>query len=232
MYFQKLTPILILTALSLSGCASTSTQMVNENGQAVNCGASGFGLIGAPAALVMTQNCIDKHKAAGYREAGEPPTTTQTKPAQTNAPTLNPVTVSSKDNHFKITLPAGWVQTTPTGNQQLTVKNPTADVHMLITTANLADVTDWRVFAETQRKRLASNLSQSTTSEVENVKINGAEALRADISGTLKSGLKVHYLGTIIKTDKQIIQVLAWSVASKFSENRKEFEKIASSIEF
>ena len=227
-------PIVIIVA----GCASTSTQMVNDKGQVGNCGAWGFGIIGAPAALISTQNCIEKYQAAGFREAGSPqPAGAGSPSAQTpsnNAQVLptTPTTMLSKDGSFKITLPAGWIQAPPPfPSQQLFAKNSLIDAGLLMTSVNSADVQDWQAYAESQRVKMIGNLSQSTSSEIRKIKVNGFDALQADIGGTLKSGVKIHYLGTFIKTDKQFIQLLTWCFESRFSANRAEFESLPAGLQ-
>ena len=115
----------------LGGCASTSTQMVNEDGQVINCGAWGFGIIGAPVALISTQECIKKYRAAGYHEAGS-----LQSPGNTQAFAQLPgtgITLTAKDGAFKIDLPAGWVQATPPSQAyQFYAKNPTLDAGLLV----------------------------------------------------------------------------------------------------
>src|ERR1039458_5631715 len=80
-------------------CASTSTQTVNDNGQVANCGAWEFGIIGAPAALISTQNCISKYQASGFHEAGLPQVATGTQTAERTGNSLpaGPITITSKD---------------------------------------------------------------------------------------------------------------------------------------
>lgn len=231
---KTLCSLTLLPALLLiSGCASTSTQMVNDKGQVANCGASGWGWIGAPMALAMSQDCIAKYQAAGFHEAGTP-TPAGSAPATagtTMAPT-SPTTVAGKDGFFKITLPAGWMQTpSPNPSYQLAARNPAAETYLVISSVKTADITDWQTFAESMKAKLIGNLTQSTSSETAKIKINGFDALRADIGGTLKNGAKVHYLGTIIKTDQNLVYLLSWSLESKFAANRSEFEALPSALQ-
>ena len=41
----------------------------------------------------------------------------------------------------------------------------------------------------------------------------------------------MHYLGTIIKSDKNLVYLLVWCFESKFSANRSEFESLASGLQ-
>lgn len=230
---QKPFVLLTLTVLLISGCASTSTQMVNDDGQTVNCGASGFGLIGAPAALAIAQSCIDKQKAAGFREAG----TASTAHSGAGVPPLvssTPSIISSKDGSFKLALPAGWISAPPPASAvsaQIFAKQSTIDAAMMVSVVNSADVPDLQVYAEGQRTRILNAMTQSAASDLQKIKVNGFDAIRGDIGGVLKNGLKFHYLITSVKTDKKILHVIVWCVESKFSANRSEFEQLSSGLQ-
>jgi len=65
-FAAKITTIAI--SIFIMGCASVSTVMKHPDGRSVNCSASGFGIIGAPAALGMRADCIRKYKELGYIE--------------------------------------------------------------------------------------------------------------------------------------------------------------------
>jgi hypothetical protein len=58
----------------LGGCTATNVQMANNKGQTARCSMFGAGLLGAPAAVLMTQSCVDEYKKQGYHEvpAGPP----------------------------------------------------------------------------------------------------------------------------------------------------------------
>lgn len=225
---------ILLFLFFATGCASTSTQMINDKGQVANCGAWGFGIIGAPAALISTQNCIAKYQVAGFRESGSSQLgatgspTAQVSASSVQAATTTPTTMSGKDDSFKITLPAGWIQAPPpSASQQLFARNLVIDAGLLVSSISTADVQDWQVYAESLRVKLVGNLTQSTSSETQKIKVNGLDALQSDTSGTLKNGVKIHYLGTIIKSDKKIVYLLALCFESKFSANRSELESLA-----
>lgn len=59
--------IISLALLTISGCVSQSTVLVNDKGQAIACNNSGWGVIGAPVAAAQHSNCLKRAQAAGYR---------------------------------------------------------------------------------------------------------------------------------------------------------------------
>ncbi|MHA6845827.1 hypothetical protein [Ralstonia syzygii] len=197
----------------------------------------GFTIIGYP---IGRQHNIDNQRASYarcMRDRGYDytPPTEDASGAPQHVP-ASPVTVSAKDGSFKITLPPGWMQTVPgpTGDPsiQLTAKNPVADAYLLIGSVSATDIQDWQAYADSLRAKLIHGIAQGTSTEIEKIKVNDFDALRTEITGTLKSGVNVHYLGTVIKSSKTIVYVLAWSVESKFASNRSEFAQLASAIHF
>ena len=144
---------------------------------------------------------------------------------------ITPTTVAGKDGFFKITLPAGWATVTPPNpSYQLAARNPDAETYLVVSSVKTADIADWQAFTETLKGKLIGNLTQSTSSETVKIRVNGFDALRADIAGTLKNGARVHYLSTVVKTDQNLVYLLSWSLESKFASNRSEFETSRTSV--
>ncbi|WP_146187775.1 hypothetical protein [Limnohabitans sp. T6-5] len=225
-------PAFIAISFFLSGCVSRSIQMINDNGHAANCEASGIGIIGAPAAYAMTEECINKYKQAGYREA-DAPKISQTTATSTQSTPIAPLSFSSKDQTFKITLDSGWMPLlVPNQSPQLSLKNPTADTYLIINTNNISDISDWGAYSENTKTRLTGNLTNSTFSDFEKIKVNGFDALQGEIGGTLKNGLKVRYVLTTLKTNEKIIQILTWTTESRFNQVKRDLQNIPNNLSF
>ena len=231
--FCKLkTVTLISLSFILGGCVSRSVQMVNDSGQAANCGSAGLGLIGAPVAYAMTEDCINKYKVAGYREAGSPPISSVT-PNTAPIAAQSPSTFTSKDESFKISLYSGWIPLSlPNQSPQLSLKNIANDTYLIVNSNNLSDVSDWTLFAENAKAKFVNNLTDSSTTPYEKLKIGEFDALRAEIGGTLKNGLKVRYLNTVLKTDKKIIYFVSWTTESRFPLVKNELSNIPYGLKF
>jgi hypothetical protein len=63
--------IIFVVAL-LSGCASPSQWMVNDQGQKYRCASTGFGVIGIIAAKHSEKTCVDDYEKVGYQEMADP----------------------------------------------------------------------------------------------------------------------------------------------------------------
>jgi hypothetical protein len=80
------------------------------------------------------------------------------------------------------------------------------------------------------RGKLANSLQDVSNPELVKIKVNGLDALRAEISGSTKAGIKVHYLTTVIKSSDRLIYVVSWSPESRFSLLKAEFESLANAV--
>lgn len=144
-----------------------------------------------------------------------------------------PTTMLSKDGTFKITLPAEWIQAPPLSpTQQLYAKNSLIDAGLIVSSVKSTDIQDWETYVKSQQAKMVSAFVQSSSSEFRQIKVNGFDGLQTDIAGTLKNGLKIHYLSTFIKTGNQHITFLTWCVESQFASNRSKFEAQLASLEF
>jgi len=65
---KKLFALLLFMSFLFTGCAIVSTNMQHPDGRRLECRASGFGWIGAPAALIMRHECVNNLKAQGFVE--------------------------------------------------------------------------------------------------------------------------------------------------------------------
>jgi hypothetical protein len=97
--------IILALSLLLCGCVSSTDVLVNSEGEQVECSAMGYGWVGAPAALIMKNKCMNDYKEMGYSTGGT--TSASTTASQSLEPFLlegyaNPLTVSSNDYHYLV----------------------------------------------------------------------------------------------------------------------------------
>lgn len=184
--------------------------------------------------LDRLRNCENKcsslHKKKKLQASCKEQCKESTENKSIEAVSTKPTMMLSKDESFKITLPGGWIQGTPSPSQQLVAENHLIDADLSIKSFNSADMQDWKSYLESGMAKLSGKLSQSTSYQLRKIKVNGFNALQADISGTI-DGIKAHYIVTLIKTDKKFIQLLIWCMESSFAANRKELESIASGLQ-
>lgn len=243
----------LVSALVFSACATPSQVLVRKDGSTIRCHSEGIGVIGAPAALIAQGSCISDYRALGYipieehnaakanknqpsiSESITPPlfqqTSTTPQSAQSDSLGSSPSSAKSKDGSYIFNIPRGWTQIPPPANFQnspgvIHAKNPSMDLMVLISTAENSDIQDFHAYAEFKRSEQAKKLTNPKIFDIQQQKINGLEAFRYEVTG-LVNGVNIHYLVTIMQSEKKIIMVNAWTVESKFNRNRNELERLA-----
>lgn len=143
--------------------------------------------------------------------------------------------IAAKDGSFIFTPSASWAKVPlpagVDGSMQVSALNASKDAYVYISTVNAADIQDLGAWSRVLQAKLAGALTQSSFTAFQNIKVNGVDALSAEVSG-VQGGAKFHYLLTTMKTEKYFVYVLAWSFESQFSANRTEFEQLPGSIHF
>ena len=254
---MKSSQIVFVTIAMLLGAGCVSRYALFEHPETKQqkfCVNKGWGWIGAPVAISDHNECLDQLQKQGYRKiSDEPPNKTDLYKSNTSSETklspqvlgaehpsfqnqTVPSIVTSKDGDFRVSLPDGWVQSPlpqplQKVNAQIYAENLFIDSRLLITTDNKSDIQDFQAYAESIKTSLAAGLSSTRSSEMQRMKINGYDSIRFDISGVTQ-GVKIHYLMTVLQADTKVIKLNVWTVESRFSDNRSDFEQLASGLQF
>lgn len=207
----------LAAVLVVSGCATPSTTMQNASGQTTTCASSGWGVIGTPLALASHAECVEKMQASGFRAVD----------ARIAAPKP-----SEDAANLALDLPAGWERKPLTENMAKTggsiyAINAADDIVVLVSAASREGISDLMAYAAGRRATQEGTLLNPASSDIKVSEINGRLALRFEVSGFVRGGLKVTYLHTIVEGDKQIGLVTAWTSAGTFAQKRGKLESLA-----
>lgn len=199
----------------ITGCASVSTPMKHADGRVINCSATGIGWIGAPAALVMRENCVSNARASGFVPIDE----------GVQAPASNNTTVNYS-GRVAISLPDGWVRAKPPSVYTSAIdfaKNPTYDAFLVLSFVDKKQITDVSAYADTKKAAQVSKLRDVTATKVTQMNLKGRVAYVADIVGVLPSnGTTYHFRNTVIDGDGEILMLSVWTTAANYDGNVKE----------
>lgn len=206
-----------IAASSIAGCASVSTPMKHADGRVIDCSAAGFGLIGAPAALIMRDNCVSNARANGFVPLDEGGTSPATGITKATATYLGKATIS---------LPEGWTRTTPPAVYTSVIdfaKNATYESFLLLSYIDKKQITDVSAYAETKKTAQISKLSEATFTETTKTDVKGRTAYVSDITGVLPStGTKFHFRNTIIDDGGEILMLSVWETAANYDGKVKD----------
>lgn len=218
---MKLYITTIAAASILAGCAAPSSSFQNANGQVYECSASGYGILGAPAALLSHSECERKAQEAGYRPV--------------NAASVNQTKRASNPTSIKVDWPSGWVARDITEQQSKDGVvhfglNKTSDLGAQISVISSDGIVDRMAYASSRRANQMGRLANAKGSEIVNTTVNGLDALRFEVTGNLPSGLAVTYAVTIIPGKEHIVYVNTWTTTPNFYPHRDELLRLASRV--
>jgi len=144
------------------------------------------------------------------------------------APTQYPSKIS-------LTLPVGWEQKPLT--EQMVISggvlyaiNRTTDTGALLSASKREGITDVMAFAVSRRANQANKLTDPQQSQVSELEVNGKKALRFDVTGSLKNGLKVTYMMTLIEGATEIAILNTWTAAANFEQQKEAMGLLAQNV--
>jgi hypothetical protein len=149
-----------------------------------------------------------------------------------NAAAQEPAKNTSK---IGLTLPTGWEQKTLTqqmvvGNGVLYAINRTTDTGLLLSANKREGITDLMAFAVSREGNQASRLIDPQQSQVSKIEVNGKVALRFDVAGSNKNGLKLTYMVTIIEGVTEIAILNTWTASANFEKQKEAMESLGASV--
>lgn len=149
-----------------------------------------------------------------------------------NASTPPSVPATSK---LTVDLPEGWEGKTLSesmiaGNGVLYAINRTSDIGILLSVTKREGITNLMDFVATRRATQSNSLVDPQQSEITQIIINGKMAYRFEVTGALKSGMKVTFMATIVEGTSEIAYLNAWTTAANYERQKGAIELLAEKI--
>ncbi len=139
-------------------------------------------------------------------------------------------TLSSADGRYHLIIPKGWSAADfHVDNVQIGASYPRHGEYAEVVADPQEDyVGSLKQFAEAKRDTMAMSLDNPRLSAGQQLKVNGQDAFRFELHGTLPgTSVSVGYCLTILATRTHYIQVIGWTEDSHFAENRDELNLLA-----
>lgn len=108
--------------------------------------------------------------------------------------------------------------------------NRTIDAGLLLSSVERKGITDLYEFAKSRRANQADRLGEYQFSDIVQLQLNGRNAFRFEVAGTLKTGARLKYMMTIIEGKDEIALLNTWASPTNFDQNRPLFEQLASMV--
>lgn len=150
-----------------------------------------------------------------------------------------PITLAAANNStIRVTLGPDWKQTPPSeslGKQssfRMRATNAKIDAGLLVVATDSADVGDHVKWAQSHTARIAGAISNASSTEPREVKVGGRAVLQTEVAGTEKSGMRVRYLNSYMRGEREFVTVTLWTSESRYLVNRSEFEAVVAGVQF
>lgn len=135
----------------------------------------------------------------------------------------SPTVLTSQDGKFQLTLPAGWRTETELNEEaSLQGSNRSRELYVALLTDTKSDFegdVSLADFTSVTRNHMVTQIHPTKTTEPTPVTINGNPALQYEVHAAVE-GIKAAYIITNVETSEHYHQILTWTLASRFEENR------------
>lgn len=144
-------------------------------------------------------------------------------------------TITSNDNKSQLTVPGSWDKALNVNNDaSLQTGNLIKGQYAIVITESkeeLKGIVTLKDFADIVKKTAKENvlLQGMETGETRSLTINGYPAMQFEANGTA-AGVKLNWIYTMIDGPKNYHQVLTWSLANKYVENKPVLLDVANSF--
>lgn len=140
--------------------------------------------------------------------------------------------IVSSDGEYQIQVPAGWKQITNLHEKaDLQAADRLREMYIIVLSESKSDFEEMSLDKHSQITigNLLGRVTSSETSGPTALVINGNPAVQYVVSGTIDN-LKITYLHTTVETAKSFNQILAWTLRSRFDQNRAELQNVIQSF--
>jgi hypothetical protein len=147
--------------------------------------------------------------------------------------TQQPKIFISTDGSCQITTPGSWSKETTLNDQAtLQASNRLSEQYVVIIRENRLDfgkMANLSMVTNAIQDNLKKTLTNPVLTTPVNVNINGYPAQQFEASGEYQN-IKAKYLYGVVETPQNYYQIITWSLASRFDENRPRLLEVINSF--
>jgi hypothetical protein len=137
----------------------------------------------------------------------------------------------TQDGRIEIELPAGWsealIRRPPC---QISATNLFGAGKVCVMSQPKAGFRGLRSYGEIVKRSMLRRLGDSAASGTETIQVNGRPALRYEITGTARLGIRFGYVVTIVETETRFNQVLGYTFESLLPASRTQLAAAANGL--
>ena len=198
--------------------------MVNSRGQTINCGHVGGGYVGAPLALLATEECKSKAEKSGYFDLAD-----ASKPIVLKG--SNVTSIQAQNGFVRIDLPKKWRAANNDSSvfkgstYDLLASTSSGDAYYSVQSVGFDIATNPDAYFSSYRSAVAKRYPEVGTAPLESVKIFGFEAKRYEAS-FWAGKILVKRVAYLVKAEKRLFMIQFWAEDKKFVRLKADFDSI------
>jgi hypothetical protein len=134
---------------------------------------------------------------------------------------------------IQVSIPSGWKEDRDLHDSaELQASNRKKELYVIILSESKEDFQDMTLekHSEITRGTLVKSLTEPQTSAPTSLKVNGHAAVQYEIRGFINN-LSVVYLHTTVETEKNIHQILTWTLKSMYEKNKPILQQVTESFQ-
>jgi len=149
------------------------------------------------------------------------------------AKTQAPQTLTGSDGSCQITVPGTW-RTQSNLNNEATIQagNLIGELYIVVLRESKADFGkkgNLDFFTNLVRDNFKQTAEEAVLSEPLPVTINGYQARQFETSGEVEN-IKAKYLYATVETEKNYYQIITWTLASRYADNKAQLSEVINSF--
>ncbi len=141
--------------------------------------------------------------------------------------------IASEGDHLEITVPGSWESDRSLNDKaDLGAKYARGEKYIILLDESKSDFEDMTLekHAKLTLDALQTNLGgEKEEVSFEHLTINGMPAVQAIVHGS-SDGIKVVFIHTTIETKTTFCQALAWTLSSRWDQNKSELQQVVRSL--
>jgi hypothetical protein len=144
-----------------------------------------------------------------------------------------PQVMLSKDGSYQLTVPGDWSKQADLNSEAtLQAANPREELYVIVIQENKGDFPKGATIdtvVKLTRENANKTISNAKLSEPVTTIVNGNTARQFEVGGTV-SGIDAKYLYSIVETSGSYYQVMSWTLASHYAENKPILQEVINSF--
>jgi hypothetical protein len=150
--------------------------------------------------------------------------------AALSLPARAEVTLKSQDGTMQLTLPNGWKESKGRERNAKLQATDGRGASIVISEHPKEDFKDLKTFGNFLNERMKKIVPDADPPKMEDTQIDGKNAIRMTIKGTLASGQNVHAITTAVETEKSYLRIMVRATASNFSRQKQVLEGLPNQL--